>query len=334
MGHRKVTHVFMRQDPRIHLVLDTNVLVAALSPKTCRSQSVAARANSILEAAVEHNWPLLSLHTPAFCLAEAQCVLDRHYYCKWHGESKKKEHRLTKSEYQKATDRLEHLTKSRLLQRMDLNADHLRLVPLVSSVNFKYQVRRRSKSDPKTGRSDASRIRPPMGAADCLIGAFAIELSIRMGLTDVVLVTADGRLADVMGRCRKLTPERMKSCHLDDIARRASLSWNADLYPPCLHLGKATDADLHSTLRGWPLPTRQVIPRIIDSLSQPLEKTLYQLGQETKDSSGVGPDSLPYTIELDGLQLRFANETGIYLSKADLAKRLLAWRKNPKRRPK
>jgi hypothetical protein len=60
---------------------------------------------------------------------------------------------------------------------------------------------------------------------------------------------------------------------------------------------------------------------------------LHRLGLECKTTSGVGPDSLPYTSELDQVQSEFAIATGQYVVKAEIARRLLAWRKNPASRP-
>jgi len=63
------------------------------------------------------------------------------------------------------------------------------------------------------------------------------------------------------------------------------------------------------------------------------EKKLFQLGEAIKTETGVGPDSLPYSKEIDALQIRFSIGTGVYMTKAEIAKRLLRWRKNPASRP-
>lgn len=288
----------------------------------------------MIDTVVEHKWPGMALYSPSFATAEAQCVLDKQRLCDWWGAVKKDPAlRLNKREYTGAQSRLAELVRSRHIQRLELDPDHLELMRLASSVNFRYQVRRRSK-DKVTGKLTGDRVRPPMGTADCLLVALAIDLCTKVGSERTVIVTADRRLSDVVSRCRRLGPKNAKSLGLLAIASRFALDWSPSIYPDCVDLAKVTDTDLAIALRGWPLPQRSVKRSTIADLSQQDRKKLYDLGQKTKVDTGIGPDSLLYTLELDKIQIQYAVDTGKYLLKAEIARQLMTWRKNVKSRPK
>jgi len=286
----------------------------------------------LLDSVVEYGWPLLQLYIPSFGITETQCVLDRHYLCDWHGAAKDRKYRLTKAEYSNATSKLRELQKVRQLHRLELDSQHLDAASLVSVVNSKYQVRRRATA-PNKNKKTGSRVKPPMGAADCLLLGLSIELGLRVGVGDVVVVTADNRMTDVADRCRRLTDANARTCGLYDIALRLGVQWSSELYPRCIHLARCTEAELSTLCGHWPLPTRELKQKTLDQLTAGEEKKLFQLGEAIKTETGVGPDPLPYSKEIDALQIRFSIGTGVYMTKAEIAKRLLRWRKNPASRP-
>lgn len=313
-------------------MVDANILAAYLSSKTTNSLAVHERSAIIIDAVIKHKWPSIELSTPSFCLAETQCVLDKHRYCDWHGRSKDTKHRLTKREYQQTSAHLFDLVEQRRLRRIELDPAHIVAASLASIVNSYYQIRRKSRSK-VTKKVNKRRVKPPMGAADCLLLGMAIDLGLRVGVSDVVVVTADRRLADVAARCRALANDAAQKLGLDEVSARLGVEWSSSLYPPCILIGSATEADLADALGGWPLPSRDIRGKLVAELKTVDQRRLFDLGQDIKSESGVGPDSLPYSPQLDDLQMRFARATGIYLTKAEIAKQLLAWRKNPKSRP-
>lgn len=320
----------MKSDPLIHVVLDANVLAAALTPKVHRSQRVSDVSRRIVASVVDCAWPLIRLHAPLICLTEAQCVLDKHFYCTWHGPTKDPSRRLTKAEYKHASERLRYISESRRIERLDLTTDHLRLVPLVAAVNFKYQIRRKRKD---AAGQVKSHIIPPMGASDCLVAAISIDLASKVGPDSVKLITADRRLADVLSNCRRISSPKARSLALDSQSKAVGLTWTNAIYPECLDLNADDDATLKRVLAGWPLPTKVVTATDIRALSKADERLLFMLGTESKTLYRVGPDSLPYTDQLDEIQLKFSCETGKFITKAEIARKLLQWRKNPRLRP-
>ncbi len=286
----------------------------------------------LLDAVVDFDWRPVTIHVPAICLAEVQCVLDKYRYCGWNGPaSKDRSKRLTKAEYVAASKRLAQIAGSRRVHRFDVSQDHLKMVSLVSVVNQKYKVRRWTQRSDRT--SNNSRVVPPMGTADCIVAAHAIDIGSKVGVGSVAVITTDKRLRDVLNRCSSLTQRKAESLSMNQIAHIAGFDWSQSLYPKCVHIGEATVDELRDALGSWPLPSRLLSHRTVAELSKSDLKKLYDLGVRIKDQTGVGPDSLPYSKELDCLQNGYACDTGKYLLKADIAKRLLAWRKNPSTRP-
>jgi predicted nucleic acid-binding protein len=322
----------MKRDARKHILIDANVLSAYLAPKTHRDPAVYERSKILIDSAVKYGWPTVQLYTPTICVAETQCVLDKHRYCDWHGAPKDPQYRLTKAEYSESLRQLDHLLEARQLIRVEISHDHIAASALVSVPNAKYQYRRESNKKAAKKR-DKSRIKPPMGAADCLIAGMAVDLSLRVGADDVVILTADRRLSDIMTACRTLTDTKARNLDLLTLAKRLNTKWSNVIYPRAINIAKCTEKELKGCLGGWPLPEREVCEKRCENLTNREQKELYDLGQQIKSEYGVGPDSLPYTAELDDLQIRFAIKTGVYSPRAEIARQLLAWRKNVKSRP-
>lgn len=322
-----------KTDPTTHVILDANVLVTALSPKLHNNPEVVLRSKALLNAVVDNGWLPLRLHVPSICLAEAQCVLDKFRHCEWSGPVfRNPSLRLTSREYNQASLKLAAIAHSRQIHRLEISHDHLRIVPLVSVVNQKYQYRRRRRSS--VGLATAPRqVAQPMGAMDCVIAALAIEMAAKIDCDSVILVTADRRLADIMDKCRRLPERKARSLSLPATAHAAGFRWHSGIYPRCINLARTNDIELADVFSGWPLPARPVQPRILSDLTDTERRLLFNMNQEQQATSGVGPDSLPFSPELDRLQVAFAQRTGIYLRKAEIARQLLAWRKNPTSRP-
>jgi len=247
----------VKRDQRKHVLIDANVLAAYIEPKTHRNPKVHELSRDLLSSVLEYEWPIVQLYTPTICIAETQCVLDKHRHCHWHGPAKKREYRLTKKEYLDGLSALESLIDSRRLMRLDMSHDHLLASSLVSVVNARYQYRR-SSGKAKKGKADKSRIKPPMGTADCLIAGMAIDLAIRIGSENVVMFMADKRLYDVIQACSTLSNERARLLGLNELATRLNTKWSKSLYPEAVYLPKASEADLVRAFGGWPLPARKI----------------------------------------------------------------------------
>ncbi len=239
-------------DPIRHVVIDANILSAYLHPGSVSSSHVRDRSSILLEAAISSQWPGLRLYTPSICIAEALGVLDKYRFCTWHGPLKNDPtRRMKRKDYESSRDKLAQAVKERVIEQLSHDPSHVLLAGLVSPINNNLQIRRRDRGTKKASQ----RVKPPMGAADCLISGMTIHLVNRLGRDSVVLATADQRMADVLCKARKLRSTTAEKLGLPTVALQAGLEWSSDLYPNAINLNRASDADMQATFGGWPLPT-------------------------------------------------------------------------------
>jgi len=313
----------MQPDARTHVVVDTNIICAFLNAKTVYSQDLAERAHNLINSVVYLDWTPLQLYIPAFAVAEAQHVLDKYRFCRWSGPTKAQpSKRLTAREYASASEMLAGLMRFKSCVRVDILPEHIPAASLVSLISSKYQITRSSKNN--VG---------PMSAADCLVAGVAIDLGVRVGTDRVVIVTDDRRMWRVLQRCRRLPDEKAKSMPLNRVASQIGVEWSRDIYPRSILLSRVSDTQLADVFGGWPLPNTTCEKTTTASLSVLQKESLWKMSLDIKAAGGPGPDSLPYTAELDRIQVDFARQHSVYLLRSDISKSLLSWRKNPHLRP-
>lgn len=199
----------------------------------------------------------------------------------------------------------------------------------MSPVNAKYQFRRRSTNK----KTPSHRIRGPMGGADCLVLAEAIELKYSVSPGAVAVLTNDNRMHDVLLKCSKIGHKSAKSLGLLDAARIVGYPWSQEIYPVPLHVSKTDDASYVDFFGSWPLPSRKIVQKCFGELTHLQAAKLWELTTEIKTEFGVGPDNMPFLPQIELLQLRFAMETGVYVRKSEIGQRIQRWRKNPASRP-
>jgi hypothetical protein len=310
------------QDPVRHVVIDANVLSAALLAQSTESEGVRGRAGALLDAVVKARWPGLVLYTPGICVAEVRAIFDKYRYCTWYGEPKTESaRRINNDEYWSAQERLQDVEESVGFHRVDHDPAHVLAAGLVSPINAFFQ---------DCGQGDARPVaRQPMSATDCVIAGMAIALQRQLGADAVVLATADQRLSEVIGKAKRLTGEDAEQLGLDHVAVHLRFGrWHTDIYPRCVNLIHAHDTELREALLGWPLPTAPLSERTASNLSRSEKAQLAQLWRQVqKEHKLGGEDSLPYSAALDDLRARFACESGSYLANDQIYRVLQNMRK-------
>ena len=303
-------------DPVRHVVVDANILASYFIPSSVNNPVLLQRCNSLLSAGIHARWPGIRLYTPSICIAETMSVIDKYRFCTWAGPLKKNPaDQLTTAEYSKARNRLADVVKNRLIERLSHDHEHVLFSGLISPVNNSHQIRRRKAGSTK--RHDG--IKPPMGAADCLIVGLTVHLVSRLGAKSVLLVTADQRLADVTNRAKSIKPQTASKLGLIDAAQQVGLEWSTQLYPTCVNLAKATDSELQKLFGGWPLPEVTFIEKTRGELSDTEKRELANIWLEVARQHGISnPDRLPYSIALEQIRVIFTARFGIYLSSDDV----------------
>ena len=212
--------------------------------------------------------------------------------------------------------------RSRTIEQLEHEPGHVLLAGLVSPVNQHYQIRRKGGK----GGGGNARVKPPMGATDCLIAG--MTLVSRMGRDAVVLATADQRLAVVLQKAERIKQDRAEELGLVEVAKQAGLAWGPKLYPCVVNLHKATPRELRSAFGGWPLPTSPVVTKRRAALT-PQEATALEdvWVAVASDYEISDPERLAYSPMLDDLKTRFAVASGVCLPNEDIFRFLLQRRK-------
>lgn len=304
-----------------HLVIDTNVLLAWLTPKAHENAQVVERSTAILRAVSNRWWPDVRLLTSSVCIAEAQGVLDKFRLCTWSRRNAVVKPRLSDTEYRHCSNRLAEIYKRQEFTCVETAPDIVSASGVVSLVNQKYQFRRRTKKS-------KARIRQPMGGADCLVVATAIIMEQRIHPSVVYLVTADQRMADVCRKARQISASQADSLGLIRRCRSAGLTWNKDLFPRPLLLQDATADDLRECLTAWPLPDRSS-KDVSDTerMSRGAQDCLVGLYAEVKSRTRIGVEKLPYSIEINQMRSDLACQYGCLLTNRQIFETLQRWRK-------
>lgn len=312
-------------DPVQHVVVDANTLSAFLHPQSTNSVPLQDASRILLGAVLHGNWPGIRLYSPAICIAEALAVLDKYRFCTWHGPVKSDpSKRLSAADYTQARDSLTNAVRSRRIEQLEHEPNHVLLAGLVSPVNNMYQIRRRRRNSP----SGNARVKSPMGATDCLIAGMTVHLVSRMGRDAVVLATGDQRLCDVVAKAGRVKVRQAERLGLITIAQEAGLIWRPHLYPRVVNLHRSTLAALRSTFGGWPLPTVVLTFKRRQDLTSQEATTLMATWVTVASEYAVSdPDNLPYSPLLDDLKTRFAVASGVYLSNECVFRHLLQRRK-------
>lgn len=304
-----------------HILVDTSALVPAICPKSHQSEAVCQRAKMLFEACQGNRWPSVRLATSTLCISEAFNVIDKMRLCEWHGGNKTAHKQISLKDYDTYIARLNELLVRQEFTTIDTGRDVALAAGLVSPINQKYQFRRRSKI------ANKRKIKPPMGAADCLVIATGIIFATRVSPSDVYLVTADQRMADVLTKARRLTKTNAETLRLIQRARRCGVTWRPELYPKPLNLMTAQNRELREAFSAWPLPTQYAKRRKVSKLSDQEKDQVIYLYLRIAATTKISIDRLPYSAEINQLRANVARFYGFYLSNEELFLGLQSWRK-------
>ena len=301
--------------PEVFLLLDANVVSAYYIEESSSNKKLRARITTLMEAVRNGGAPYIFLYTPEFCVAEVFGVFDKYRFGPWNRDVKTRAPRgIPKRRYEEARKRFsDDVSRRRLLHPCDISRYHVMAVDLISPVDHYYQYYR-----PRPGQ----RLRKPMGTYDHMIIALGIHLNSIHGRENFAIVTADGRLAHILDRARRVPKSTAGRLELPKAADRLGLSYGPDIYPRVVNLATCGGRDLAHVMRVWPLPQRALAldpsPEL-DQFKQALSRVYGALG--------VDSDRLPYTSHFETLHTQTVCTSGVYVGKSGLWKLLLKMRK-------
>ena len=99
------------------------------------------------------------------------------------------------------------------------------------------------------------------------------------------------------------------------------------MYPDTINLASATTDEMASAFHGWPLPQENLEDATTEGLSDIERKWLWDMYQNI----GMDADKLPYTPELDRIQVGLAECHLKYMAKQDIQRTLVRMRKQGKK---
>jgi hypothetical protein len=213
-----------------------------ISCHTHKNTNVHTLAASIIES-VRSGASNHFLYIPNFCIAEVFSTFAKHAYGHWNkhvtdGTIDGRIHKSLRTQFQS------DIHNAALFYHYELSRYHVLAVNLVAPSDHYFKLAR-----------GAGKTVSPAGTFDQLIVAMGIHLTKIHGPGNVVLITADNRLAKLVAKCcSPISASARKTLQLDDAEKLVGIPFAPDSFPLVLNLDKAKTTELKATFGQWPLP--------------------------------------------------------------------------------
>jgi len=300
--------------PPKYLLVDSCVVATYYIPESARHAKLPERARILIESIGRDSSGRRVLLIPNFCIGEVFGVFAKYRFGKWNKQVKK---RIDDIQYRLVRLRFHNdIHNGMLFQQYELSRYHILAADLISTVDHKYEYyRSRRKKNRKI----------PMGTFDHLIIAMGIELVKSRGWENVLLVTADHRLAHITGKATRVKRASAATLGLIRIASDLGLEYGPRIYPRVLNIATAGRARLQECLGEWPILAGSVREdEKTDRLSELHKEKLVTLYRRL---ATVNPDSMGYSDEFEILYDKFLAETGLKMTRNRVLRALVNLRK-------
>lgn len=234
-----------------YCLFDANVIAAYYCPRTTRSQQVVKKSRIVIES-VRSGASKHFFYIPNFCIAEVFSVFMKYAYSNWNrhttpGCIDKRVYRSLRDQFQ------DDIHNAKLFYHYELSRYHILAVNLVAPIDHYFKLSRKTAgSNPTT----------PSGTFDQLLIAMGLHLVKLHGVGNVVIVTADDRLARVVGKCREqLKPATKQKLRLPDAAKLTGIQFQPESFPSVLNLKTATKTQLKEVFGEWPMTIKSKYKR-------------------------------------------------------------------------
>lgn len=227
--------------PRTYVLLDANVTAGYYLPRSLRSLRARSRIEAIVNAARSGQVDVF-LYIPNFCIAEVFSTFMKYAFGGWNRHVTRAGGRIDRRVYERLVDQFQKdIHNGAVINQYELSRYHVLGVNLVAPIDHHFQIRR------------AGRNHRPMSTLDHLLVSMGIQLAKVHGQDNVVVISADRRLCDVLKKCRAGLRSRVIGRLKLRIAKEVTgKDYSPDLYPQVIDLATATNAELVAVLPGWP----------------------------------------------------------------------------------
>jgi len=220
-----------------YLLLDSNVLAGYYLPRSLSSSRAQERIQMIIDA-VRSKAIDDFLYAPNFCIAEVFSVFMKYSFGAWQKKGKTIDTRIYNSLVKQFQ---EDIHNGRLIYHYELSRYHILGINLVAPIDHYYKISKKYK------------VRP-MSTFDHLIISMGIHLAHIHGSENVVLVSADRRLTDILAKCKSKIPyNTIKRLKLDQADKITGKPFKPDIFPKHLNLANCKKKDLVDIFGDWPL---------------------------------------------------------------------------------
>jgi len=230
----------------MYCLFDSSVIAAYYCPSTTRSKKLVKRARNLIES-VRSGESKHFFYIPNFCIAETFSVFMKYAYSNWNrsrnsGSLHGKTHNMIRAQFQN------DIHNAHLFYHYELNRYHILAINLVAPIDHHYKLYRKKK---KRGQN-------PAGTFDQLIIAMGLHLVKIHGRNNVVIITADDRLARIVDKCRLPIPISARNrLKLKDAAILTGIPFKPESFPLVMNMAKITKTKLKETFGAWPLPLKK-----------------------------------------------------------------------------
>jgi len=227
----------------LYVLLDTNVTAGYYLPRSLNSTKARERIAMIFDSSRSGESEMF-FYLPNFCVAETFSVFMKHSFGSWNSHVMKKgtiDTRIYNSLVQQFQSDIHN---GHFIYHYELSRYHVLGINLVAPVDHYFRFRRGKK-----------RHVTPMGTFDHLIVSMGIHLNHIHGKDEVVVLTTDDRVSDILSKCNSGLPAgTVRKLHLDRVEGLTGKRFEPKTFPRCLNLKTATKAELEGVFSEWPLP--------------------------------------------------------------------------------
>lgn len=235
----------------MYVLLDANVTAAYYLPRSHSSIRVRRRISQLFDS-VRSEGTEHFFYLPNFCVAEVFSVFMKYAFGKWNrhvgaaGTLDKRVYRSLVRQFE--TD----IHNGHFIYHYELSRYHVLAMNLVAPVDHYFKISRNAKK--ASGKPKGKPV-TPTGTFDHLVISMGIHLAHIHGPENVVIVTADRRLTQVLAKCRAgLKASVIRKLQLDRAEELTGRAFKPSSFPRSANLLTDSDAELREVFGRWPPP--------------------------------------------------------------------------------
>jgi hypothetical protein len=268
-----------------------------------RYPEVTERARNLIDHVKTSGTLDVRLVVPNICIPEIFGIFSKYRYGSWNRQVRG--HVIDDLTYWRAKLECRNdLHNGKIFQQLFISRYDILATDLISPPDHFHQEKR---------KTNPTQSVPPMGAYDHTIIGMGIQLIKTRGRDNVVILTSDNRMNDILTRVKSITNEEASKLGLIRVARDLGLTYNPDIYPEVLNIAKCNDTTLKSIFGEWPLPSHDnTVTSDIIKLTKEQKKIMAEIYDEVTE---VTSEKFPYTDEFEIFCNAFVSKTGLDLSR-------------------